>query len=780
MLKSKYHWQASETNEQAINDETIAALSLTLQQPAFLIRLAIARGYGDEEAIRAYLAEPETFHDPFLLYDMQKLIDRLTHAVEQQEKILVYGDYDADGITSTTILLETLENLGADVTYYLPDRFEDGYGPNQAVYQYYIRQGIQLILTCDNGVSGHEAIAYAKSQGVDVLVTDHHELPDELPDAYAIVHPRHPKGNYPFDDLCGAGVALKVATALMGDLPSELLDLAAIGTVADVVSLRDENRFIVRQGIEQMKRGERLGLALLLEKEGINPNNIDEETIAFIIAPRLNSLGRIKQAGPGVELMTTFDPDVAETIVTEVNATNNERKQIVDKMAADVFQQMDKMSTLPPCLILASEDWHEGVLGIVASRVVETIHRPTILLRYDQEKKNYKGSGRSIEGINLFDVLTQASAYAESWGGHAMAAGMTITSDQYEQWVQAVEEAMSDFQDQLTTQETLVYDLELPIDAFTLENATALEQLKPFGAKQPKPQFLLKNVRLKQVQAIGKDQQTLKLTVANKTGDVPLIGFRMGDLAEPLQGETTVDVIVTMNINEWQGNRQAQGFILDVKSDAVALFDLRQAKNRQEVFNVDHALYVFESEHYLSAYQQVIPETSTGLLMSDWEERQAEISAADYDQLVIFDCVHDQAKLQTMIQELKIKNVYLFAYSHQHAYMIGQPLRQEFATLYQYLTKHPGIELAGNEEAVARYLKLAPAKVKLMLSAFLEGHLIAFDAGHLQIIHPTAQVELAKLPIMKAWQQQIQAERFFLYTDLAHIKAYLFGEIKDE
>lgn len=776
MLPAAKQWQLSE-NATQVSDETIASLAMSLNQPAFLVRLAFARGYTTEAAIQAYLATSTTFHDPFRLHDMQKLVDRLLAAVAAQEKILIYGDYDADGITSTTILMETLENLGADVTYYLPDRFEDGYGPNQAVYQYYIRQGIQVILTCDNGVSGQEAIAYAMSQGVDVLITDHHELPKVLPDAYAIVHPRHPEGDYPFGDLCGAGVALKVATALTGALPEELLDLAAIGTVADVVSLTDENRFIVQAGIEQIKRGERLGLALLLEKEGIDSHSVDEETIGFQIAPRLNSLGRIKQAAPGVELMMTFDPEIAEAIVTEVVATNQERKQLAEQMTQSVFDQLAALDQLPDCIILADEQWHEGILGIVASRVVEATHRPTILLRHDVSAQHYKGSGRSIAGVNLFTVLASAGDFALNWGGHAMAAGMTIAEDQFGEWQEQVQTAMTAFHEQVSAKAVLTYDMTLPLDQLTLAHAEALSALKPFGADNPKPQFRLEQVPLKQVQSIGKDQRTLKVTTQNQAGEFPLIGFQLGEKARQLAGETQADFIVTLSINEWQGQRQAQGFIVDMKSEAPALFDWRQAKNRQDIFNVNDAIYAFESAHYLEAYQASIPASSLGLVMADWEESR-DLTA--YSQLVIFDCIHDRARLKQLIQQAEIKNIYLFAYSHQHAYMIGQPLRQEFARLYQYLRQHPGIHLAGNEAAVARYLHLAAEKMPLMLKAFQEGQLIRFDeAGQLLLLSPQTTVDLGSLPSMKAWQAQMQSERFFLYSSLEQIKDFFFPPRED-
>ena len=272
----------------------------------------------------------ETLHDPFLFYSMRRAVERIRQAIEMQEIILIYGDYDADGMTSASIMKTALDEIGAESLVYLPNRFTDGYGPNLDVYKYFIEnEGVGLIITVDNGVAGHEAIAYAQENGCDVIITDHHSLPETLPDAYAIIHPQHPDGQYPFPDLAGCGVAFKVACALLEYVPSEMLDLVAIGTIADMMSLTDENRTLVKFGLEILKNTERVGLEALIKIAGVDKHSLTEESIGFQIAPRLNALGRLDDPNPAIDLLTGWDEAETQQIAEMIDQKNQERKEIV-------------------------------------------------------------------------------------------------------------------------------------------------------------------------------------------------------------------------------------------------------------------------------------------------------------------------------------------------------------------------------------------------------------------------------------------------------------------
>ena len=332
LIDAKKEWQEIELSENEYLDELIEETGF----PKIVLQILMERGYDSLEAINNFL-DPDArgLYDPNFMHDMELGVDRIQQAIMNGEKIVIYGDYDVDGITSTALMYETLEELGAEVEYYIPDRFKDGYGPNVEVYKRLIDEGVSLIVTVDNGVAGHEAIDYANQHGVDVVITDHHELPETLPDAYAIIHPRHPEGDYPFGELSGVGVAFKVAAALLEELPQDVLDLVALGTVADLVSLTGENRILVKYGLQLLQQTMRPGLQSLYKVAGIEVPTITEETIGFSLAPRLNALGRMENGSLGVELLTTLDEERAEELAKTTNQLNIKRQEEVNKIVEE-------------------------------------------------------------------------------------------------------------------------------------------------------------------------------------------------------------------------------------------------------------------------------------------------------------------------------------------------------------------------------------------------------------------------------------------------------------
>ena len=419
MITSKYDWQLASPNA----DEAFLVLAKKAGLEASVATLLYERGIQTKEDLEDFL-EPklEKLHDPYLLHDMDKAVERIRRAIEDYEQILIYGDYDADGMTSASIMKETLEQMGAEVQVYLPNRFTDGYGPNESVYKYFIeQQGISLIVTVDNGVAGNQAIAMAQAMGVDVIVTDHHSMPEVLPDAYAIIHPEHPDADYPFHYLAGCGVAFKLACALLEEVPVDLLDLVAIGTIADMVSLTDENRILVKYGLGVLQHTQRMGLQELLEIAGIRPEDVNEETVGFQIAPRLNALGRLDDPNPAIELLTGFDDEEAHEIALMIHQKNEERKEIVQSIYDEAKTMVDPSLSAQ---VLAKEGWNPGVLGIVAGRLLEELHQPVVVLSIEDGRA--KGSARSPESVNIFDALDPHRSLFVAFGGHAGAAGMTL------------------------------------------------------------------------------------------------------------------------------------------------------------------------------------------------------------------------------------------------------------------------------------------------------------------------------------------------------------------
>lgn len=472
MITPTYEWQFALQVEDA--DFTKIAKKAGLGPE--VARLLFERGIQDQESLKKFL-EPslEDLHDAYLLHDMDKAVERIRQAIEEGENILVYGDYDADGMTSASIVKESLEQLGAECRVYLPNRFTDGYGPNASVYKYFIEQeGISLIVTVDNGVAGHEAIALAQSMGVDVIVTDHHSMPETLPDAYAIVHPEHPDADYPFKYLAGCGVAFKLACALLEEVQVELLDLVAIGTIADMVSLTDENRILVQYGLEMLGHTQRIGLQEMLDMAGIAANEVTEETVGFQIAPRLNALGRLDDPNPAIDLLTGFDDEEAHEIALMIHQKNEERKEIVQSIYEEAKTMVDPEKKVQ---VLAKEGWNPGVLGIVAGRLLEELGQTVIVLNIEDGRA--KGSARSVEAVDIFEALDPYRDLFIAFGGHAGAAGMTLEVEQLSDLSQVLEDYVREKGADAGGKNKLNLDEELDLEALSLETVKSFERLAP-------------------------------------------------------------------------------------------------------------------------------------------------------------------------------------------------------------------------------------------------------------------------------------------------------------
>ncbi|MCC9940260.1 single-stranded-DNA-specific exonuclease RecJ, partial [Streptococcus agalactiae] len=500
-----------------------------------------------------------------------KAVNRIRRAIENNETILVYGDYDADGMTSASIMKEALDMMGAEVQVYLPNRFTDGYGPNQSVYKYFIeQQDVSLIITVDNGVAGHEAITYAQNQGVDVVVTDHHSMPADLPCAYAIIHPEHPDANYPFPYLAGCGVAFKVACALLETIPTEMLDLVAIGTIADMVSLTDENRIMVKAGLEVMKDSERIGLQELISLSNIDLKTLNEETIGFKIAPQLNALGRLDDPNPAIELLTGFDDEESQAIAQMIDQKNEERKEIVQTIFDQAMQMLDQTK---PVQVLAKENWHPGVLGIVAGRILERTGQPVIVLNI--EDGIAKGSARSVEALDIFQAFDQHRELFIAFGGHSGAAGMTLEESKVGDLSQVLCDYISKKQLDMSQKKTLTIDSELRFDELSLDTVRDFEKLAPFGMDNKKPVFLLKDFKVSQARVMGQNGAHLKLKLEQDGQALDLVAFNMGSQLQEFQQAQHLELAVTLSVNQWNGATTLQLMLEDARVDGIQLFDIR-------------------------------------------------------------------------------------------------------------------------------------------------------------------------------------------------------------
>ncbi|TXO19351.1 single-stranded-DNA-specific exonuclease RecJ, partial [Staphylococcus aureus] len=557
MIKPKYKWKLTKPAEY-ISDELTSKLKLT----PIVKKILESKSIIDEQTIEAIISDTDINHDALQLSDMTKTIERIKRAIANDEKILVYGDYDADGVTSTTILVTTLQLLGAQVGWHIPNRFTEGYGPNELAFRNAHDEGITLIITVDNGIQGHNEIKMVQDLGVDVIVTDHHEIGSTLPEAYAIVHPMHPSFNYPFQQLCGAGVAYKLAQALIENVPDYFKALVAIGTIADLVSLTDENRSLVKQGLKVLNDQCPTSVKALLKEAGYN-DNIDEETIGFIIGPRLNAVGRLDDASLACELLMTDDEEEAAFLAEQVEHFNRERKDIVATITEEAMAMAEtKVKKGDLFLLLAKENWHEGVLGIVASKIVETFALPTLILNIDREQNHAKGSARSIDQVSMFEILSAHQELIAKFGGHHMAAGMTMDIENIESLAEGLNKWMKELSKTTSLDPVKPVDVLLTENDITIKNIRDMKRLRPFGTDFSRPIFEMDDLSVSSVKAIGQQKNHLKLTLGES--NIAALFWQNGHLEPELQDEQPINILGSVQINEWNGNQSPQLIIQDI------------------------------------------------------------------------------------------------------------------------------------------------------------------------------------------------------------------------
>lgn len=785
MNLAKYQWNVAA--DPADVDEQVKQLQAAGldYSPAFL-RLCIRRGYTTPDAIReATNQEPQLYHDPFSMYQMDIAVERLQTAVENQSAILIYGDYDADGITSTLILYEALESLGANIQYYLPNRLTDGYGPNLERYQAFIEQGIELILTCDNGVAGHEAIAYAQAQGVDVIVSDHHEMQDTLPNAFAIIHPRHPQGEYPFGDLSGAGVALKIASALLDEIPTEAVELAAIGTLCDLVSLTDENRTIVIGGLNLIGHTQRIGLQLLFKELKINTEEITADTIGFMVGPRLNAMGRLGDATPGLELLKTLDEAEAVELVQLLNETNQKRQSLVKNISAEVEARIETQGTVPFALLEADQAWPAGVLGIVASRLVDKYQRPAILFQFDPEKGQYKGSGRSIQQVNLFEWLNEVSDYILYYGGHSQAAGLTVEASQWEAFKTAFLAQAEAHKELLGQSPTIEVDGSYQTDELTEKFIREIQLLGPFGMDNPQPKVMLEACTIKEKRVIGSDKQHVKLLVTTGDKATPLntIGFSMAEQFAGVEQGASLYLVGALDLNEWRQVITPQMKIDDMGMQGVHWVDYRSSKVAPNLLQYEDCLYVFRHKGLAQHYKSLLRPSSRGVLYQELfdEHGQLKEPLKQWQYLAIMEPPKYIEELKQIVQEDNWRSIYLGAFIQESKYTVGEPTREEFGHLYRWIQNQGNFNVRQSLAKMSQQLKISETKLKHMIVVFFEAEFVTIKDGFVSY-EPTAvkkKVDLLSLPAMQQYRQEMQSESLLNYQTLNDVKRY-FEEIEEK
>ena len=555
-------WETYQTDEDKMKD-----IAVKNNISLLLAKVLLNRGIDSDEKVKKFLhPELSDLYNPFLLKDMDLATCEILKAIENKEKITIYGDYDVDGITSITVLIKFFKSIGVDASYYLPNRLEEGYGLNKNAIDKLKEAGTSLMITVDCGISAHDEIEYAKSLGIKVIVTDHHECPETLPDTVAVVDPKRDDDTYPFSFLAGVGVTFKLVQALVSkmNLSSEkylkYLDIVCLGTVADIVPLVDENRVIVKYGLELVRKTTNVGLKKLIELSGYT--NIDSSAISFGLAPRINACGRMGEAEKALTLLLTDDELEAQNIANELQEMNKERQNVEKRIMEEAVEIIEREKLYDnSAIVVGKENWHHGVIGIVASKITEMYYKPSILVCF--EGNEGKGSGRSIEGFDLHNALNKCSDKLLRFGGHEMAIGLTISKENFAEFRRKLSEVASAeiLEDSMPI---IKVDSEINSKEISMETIKNLELLEPYGEANSAPIFVYRNIKVDSIRTLSNGKH-LKLNVKDGNAIFDAVAFNMGEKKDSIRMGEKVDVLHYLEVNRYNGLQKIQLNVKDIK-----------------------------------------------------------------------------------------------------------------------------------------------------------------------------------------------------------------------
>ena len=543
-------WQIYQTDENKVKE-----IQEKYKINKLLATILVNREITEKSQIEKFLnPKRNDFYNPYEMPDMEKAIERIIKAIENKEKIIIYGDYDVDGITSVTVLKSFLEERGIHVSEYIPNRLEEGYGLNKKAVEYIAKQGNQLMITVDCGISAIEEVEYANKLGIETIVTDHHEPGEELPKAIAVVDTKRKDNKYPFRNLAGVGVVFKLIQAISQrlDLPEKeylkYLDIVCIGTISDIVPLVDENRVIVKLGLKLVEQTKNLGLKAILEASGYS--KIDSNTISFGVAPRINACGRMGHQEEALKLFLSKDGEEVQELTQKLNEYNRLRQETEKQIYNESIIQIEEKDLADRnTIVVMGKGWHHGVIGIVSSRITELYFKPSILLC---EEEDYgKGSGRSIPGFDLYEVLTECKDTIDKFGGHSMAVGINVKKDKFEEFKEKLEKIAKEKH----TEEIvpiLKIDALINLDEIDKEMVESLKELEPFGEANKMPLFAFKNLKIDSIRALSEGKH-LKLTLKDDRNIVNAIGFNLGELSTEYKIGDKIDVVGNLEINSFNG-----------------------------------------------------------------------------------------------------------------------------------------------------------------------------------------------------------------------------------
>ena len=737
------------------------------------------RGINREEDAEIFINPSlDYLRDPFLMKDMEKAVYRIEYAIENNQNIWIYGDYDVDGVSSTSVLCLYFDYIGFPVKYYIPNRLEEGYGINEDAIGVLKNQGCDLLISVDCGITSVKEVELANQLGIDVIITDHHEVQAEIPNAYAVINPKQENCNYPFDMLCGCGVAFKLIQALT---PAEefktsmynYLEIVTLATICDIVPLVDENRIIVKNGLKLMKDGINLGLKELIKVCGIDTDKIGSSHVGFSIGPRINASGRLGYSYLGVELFTTKSKEEAIEIASLLEDKNNERQMIEAKMyqeAEDIINGDERYKD-DKVLVIANKGWQHGVIGIVASKLTEKYYKPTILLTIEDEEAT--GSARSIKGFSIFDTLVKCSDLLGKFGGHEQAAGLSMDKNNIDELRRRVNE-IADYN--LTDEdmiENISVEFELNEGSIDFNLIEELHSLEPFGMSNPSPRFIIRDLEIRSIFRMGKEKNHLKLNL-EKDKVYECVGFNMAYMAENYEVGDKVDVLFQLDENNYMGNRKIQFLLKDIRLaypkneskniNSIKLFEnLKPCIESKDIENMNENINIYGSKDinifdYINDKSLIIANSINGFFKA-----VSDLSLTEYEFDInynIIEKINDKVQLIFFpyIDKIDLKRYnniilydYLYSieeYSFLYEYTNNQceiikyydkndliyinnivnsiiPSREEFIALYKLVSKYREVKI--NILEIKSNLNIAPIKLFAMLNVFKDLELMNFN-----------------------------------------------------
>lgn len=731
--------------------------------------------------------------DPFLMKDMQKGVDRIKQAIEKNERIFIFGDYDVDGVSSTSVLVLYFKSIGYDVNYYIPNRLEEGYGISIEALEKINEIGCDLLISVDCGITSAKEVEFAKTLGMDVIITDHHECQDEIPDAIAVINPKQEDCTYPYDFLCGCGVAFKLIQALTP--PEEFkktmydyLEIVTLATICDIVPLKDENRIIVKNGLNMMKDGRNIGLKELIKVCGIDTHQIKSSHIGYSVGPRINASGRLGYSYLGVELFTADNPEKAKEIALDLEEKNSERQLIESKMYSEAEEIINSDASYQDdkVLVIAKEGWQHGIIGIVASKLTEKYYKPTILLTI--EDKMATGSARSIKGFSIFDALVKCKDLMTKFGGHEQAAGLSMNSENVEELRRRVNE-IADYN---LTQEDMIENVkveyELQEGQVSLDLVDDLHMLEPFGMNNPTPRFIMRDLVLANIGFVGASKQHLKLTL-QKDHIYEAIGFNMAYLADDFTRGDKVDVLFQLDENNYNNNRKVQFLLKDIRMahpksaikdfTSIKLFskivpedvnnlykinyNLENKRIKQDDLGKNEISNNFYDKNNINIFEffkedtLVICNTLNGffraysdlsLIEDEFDVEFGKISKNQpkiklifspnldklelniYNSIILYDVLYNKEEYSYLLENIKANANFVKYYDEKSQLYLNNivenivPIRQEFIFVYKYCITNKHIDITLNK--IKAIFGVMPLKLFVILSVFREFNLLNY------------------------------------------------------